>query len=45
MEKGKSQGFEVWLIEKILNISPEDKKKFVPGIFSNEVLSIFRSLL
>ena len=40
VEKGKSLGFESWPIDKILNISAEDKIKFIPSIFDKECLAI-----
>ncbi|MFA5098627.1 MAG: NUDIX domain-containing protein [Candidatus Paceibacterota bacterium] len=44
VEKGKSIGFEVWPIEKIFNISPSDKKKFISVIFEDEMLDIFKEI-
>ncbi len=44
IEKGKAIGFEAWPLEKIFNISAEDRKRFIPSIFSDEVLNIFRKI-
>ncbi len=43
-EKGDATGFEAWPIEKLLNISEEEKKKFIRSIFNEEILGIFRQL-
>lgn len=32
IEKGKSLGFEIWSIEKLLTINEDDSKKFIPYI-------------
>ncbi|MBI3572833.1 MAG: NUDIX domain-containing protein [Candidatus Kerfeldbacteria bacterium] len=44
VEQGKALGFEAWPITKLLNISAEDKLRFIPGVFSPEILSIFRKI-
>lgn len=44
VEKGKAIGFELWPLEKIFNISEEDKKRFIPAIFEEEILGIFRKV-
>ena len=41
VEKGKAIGFESWSLEKIFNISDEDKKRFIPSIFEKQNLEIF----
>lgn len=41
VERGKALGFEAWPINKLPNLSPEDKKKFIPEILGNELLKIF----
>jgi len=41
VEKGKAIGFESWPLEKIFNISDEDKKRFIPSIFEKQNLEIF----
>ena len=41
IEKGKAIGFESWSLEKIFNISDEDKKRFIPSIFEKQNLEIF----
>ena len=41
----EGQGFELWPIEKILNVSEEDKEKFVLAIFGKEQkLEVFREI-
>jgi isopentenyl-diphosphate Delta-isomerase len=42
VEEGKALGFESWPIDKMLNMDEENKKKFIPGIFSLEILELFR---
>ncbi len=44
VEKGKAIGFEAWPFEKILNISAENRKRFIPAIFTDEMLGIFRKI-
>jgi len=44
VEKGKAIGFESWLLEKIFNISDEDKKRFISSIFEGDNLNIFREI-
>lgn len=44
VEKGKAIGFESWPIEKIFNISDEDRKRFIPSILNKQVLDIFRKI-
>lgn len=44
VEDGKGLGFEIWLIDDILNISAKDKTKFIPSIFGKEILDIFRKI-
>lgn len=36
VEAGKSQGFEVWPLEKLLNLSTEDNARFIPYVGSDE---------
>ncbi|MDE1974972.1 MAG: NUDIX domain-containing protein [Patescibacteria group bacterium] len=44
VEKGKAVGFESWPIDKIFNLTDDEKKRFIPLIYSNEFLSLFREL-
>jgi isopentenyldiphosphate isomerase len=44
VEKGKAIGFESWPLEKIFNISDEDRKRFIPAILEEEILNIFRKI-
>ena len=44
VEKGKAIGFESWPLEKIFNISDEDKKRFIPSIFEEDNLNIFKKI-
>jgi len=41
VEKGKAIGFELWPLEKLFNISDEDKKRFIPYTFEKQGLEIF----
>jgi len=43
IETGKAVGFEIWPIDKLLNISDEDKKRFIPYIlqFATTTLPTF----
>ncbi len=44
IEKGKALGFESWPLEKMFALSENEKKKFIPLIYSNEFLDMFRKL-
>lgn len=44
IEQGNSQGFEEWSVEQMVNLSDEDKKKFIPFKFSEEFLDVFKKL-
>ena len=44
VEKGKAIGFESWPLEKIFNISDEDKRRFIPSIFEKDNLEIFSKI-
>ena len=44
VEKGKAIGFELWPLEKIFNISDEDRKRFIPVLLEEEILEIFRKI-
>ncbi len=44
VEQGKGAGFEAWPIATILNISVEDKKRFISSIFVPDILEVFRKI-
>ncbi len=44
VEKGKSLGFEAWPIDKLPNLSEEDRKKFIPLILGSDMLELFRKM-
>jgi isopentenyldiphosphate isomerase len=44
VEPGKAIGFEAWPIEKIFNLTADEKKRFIPVIFAPEFLNMFRIL-
>jgi len=47
IEKGKSLGFEVWPIDKLLNLSEDEKTKFIRGILEftiTELVEFIKSL-
>ena len=44
IEAGKAQGFESWSINKLINITPEDKNRFIPTIFDDEYFQIFKQI-
>lgn len=44
VEKNKAIEFESWPLEKIFNISDEDRKRFIPSILNKQVLDIFRKI-
>jgi isopentenyldiphosphate isomerase len=44
VEKGKAEGFEAWPIDKLLNITAEERKKFLPLVFSKDFIDIFKDI-
>ena len=44
-EDGKAVGFEAWPFEKILNLSEEDKEKFIPLYRLPDFLEMFKEML
>ncbi len=45
IEKGKSEGFEVWPIKKLERITPEDEKRFIPSFLNKEHIDMYKSFL
>lgn len=45
IERGKSIGFEEWPLDKLFNLSAEDKKKFIPVLFTKKYLDLYKQLL
>lgn len=45
IEKGKTIGFEEWSVDKIINLTEEEKKRFVPLYRSSDFLAMFKDLL
>ena len=44
IEPGKSQGFEAWPLKKLVNITNENKQRFIPMIFDNDCFQIFKQI-
>lgn len=44
IEAGKAEGFESWTINNLINISAEDKKRFIPMIFDDDYFQIFKKI-
>lgn len=44
LEKGEADSLEFWPLEKILNLSEEDREKFIPAILSKEYIDIFKRI-
>jgi isopentenyldiphosphate isomerase len=44
VEEGKSLGFEAWPMATVLNITDKDKTRFIPSIFSEKELYIFKKI-
>jgi isopentenyldiphosphate isomerase len=42
IEKGKSEGFEAWKIEKLYSLEGKDKDKFVSVIYDKEMIELFK---
>lgn len=40
-ESNKGEGFEVWKIDDLINISDEDKNKFIPFIISEDMINLY----
>lgn len=41
VEEGKAEGFELWKIDDLQNLSDEDKNKFIGLILSEDMLKLF----
>lgn len=44
IEVGQGLGFETWPLHKILHVSDSDRPRFIPSIFSDQTLEIFRAI-
>jgi isopentenyl-diphosphate Delta-isomerase len=44
IEEGKGLGFEAWLIDKILHLSDEDKKRFIPRFMDPDYIELFQQI-
>lgn len=44
VEEGKAIGFESWPIEKLLNMPPEEKERFIPTVFEEKNLETFMKI-
>lgn len=45
IEEGKSVGFEAWPIGKLLNLTEEEKERFIPSSVDEKRLNIFKKIL
>lgn len=45
IEKGKSEGFEFWPIEKLAKASPNDATRFIPSFLNQEHIEMYKSFL
>lgn len=45
IEEGKSLGFETWPIEKLFNLTNEEKEGFIPSSIDEKRLKIFRDIV
>ncbi|MFA6588307.1 MAG: NUDIX domain-containing protein [Patescibacteria group bacterium] len=45
IEQGKGIGFEAWPLKTILNISSEEKKRFIPTIFNPDIIDVFHKIV
>lgn len=41
VEEGKAEGFEIWNIDSLSNLSEEDKNKFISEILGEDMLKLF----
>lgn len=44
LETGKATSLEFWPIDRIMNLSAEDRQQFVPGILIEEYVQIFEKI-
>lgn len=44
VEEGKALGFETWPLKKIFSLTEEEKKRFIPGMYSETHLDILRKI-
>ena len=42
IEAGKATGFEAWPIDRLINLSDEEKKRFIPVNFNDGINGLFR---
>jgi len=45
IEQDKSLGFEAWPIDKLLNLTYDQKRKFIPILYSQKYLDLYKQLL
>lgn len=45
IEQGKSLGFEAWSLEKLLNLTYSHRQKFIPILYSQKYLYLYKQLL
>lgn len=45
IEEGKSVGFEVWPLEKLLSLTEDEKKRFIPSSIDEKRLAIFKKVI
>jgi isopentenyldiphosphate isomerase len=44
IEKGRALGFETWPIDALSHLSLENKRKFIPLILGDDMLSLFKKM-
>ena len=44
IEPGKAEGFEVWQFNRFFNATPEERKRFIPSLFSEQVFSVLNEI-
>lgn len=44
VESGKGQGFEAWPVDRLLTLPETERSRFIPLVFSDETLAIFRRI-
>ncbi len=42
VEEGKAEGFEIWKIDDLFNLTEEQKKKFVKSMLNEETLALYK---
>jgi isopentenyldiphosphate isomerase len=45
IEQGKAIGFELWLIDRLMNLTEDEQKRFIPGVIESENLQMLQRII